>query len=138
MKIKNVAIVGSLVAVSFLAGFRLSSFIWKRGIDKMVDKVDEELDRDSKKRCGYYHYDEPLLSTEEEAVEVLTALINLYNSYGIVSVADLYDLCGITNKFTDNQYGWNDLENVKVVMTLDRAYTLDLPEVQRLSRKVNK
>ena len=47
---------------------------------------------------------------------------------GIVTVADLYDLVGITDKYTDHKYGWTNLRNAKVERVRD-GYMLKLPKV---------
>mgnify|MGYP006874877087 FL=1 len=44
----------------------------------------------------------------------------------MVSVADLYDLVGITGKVTDNNFGWTDLRNASVTRDRD-GYLINLP-----------
>ena len=48
-------------------------------------------------------------------------------TYQMVSVADLYDLVGVTGDYTDNKYGWTNLRNAKVVRVRD-GYMIDLPK----------
>ena len=50
----------------------------------------------------------------------------LIEHYGIVSVADLYDLVGITGSYTDNKYGWTDIRTAQVVRVRD-GYKIKLP-----------
>ena len=55
------------------------------------------------------------------------------NQYQIVSVADLYDLAGITcRSYTANKYGWTDLRSAKVVRTRD-GYILQLPRTVQIN-----
>ena len=49
----------------------------------------------------------------------------LIETYGMVSVADLYDLVGITCNYTDNKYGWTSVRNAEPVRTRD-GYVLKL------------
>ena len=46
--------------------------------------------------------------------------------YGIVTVADLYDMAGLTAPYTSQKYGWMSVNGVNVVRTRD-GYVLKLP-----------
>ena len=48
------------------------------------------------------------------------------DEYNIVRVADLYDLVGVTGNFTDNNYGWTNIRNAKIVRVHD-GYKIDMP-----------
>jgi len=73
-----------------------------------------------------HDFDEVVLATRGEAEEVLSILFDLTVTYGIASVADLYDAVGITSNFTDNKYGWTDLRGSDVTRVRD-GYLLNLP-----------
>lgn len=77
-------------------------------------------------RGGYDFYD-ITLDNRGEAEEVLARMDDLMDTYGIVSVADLYDLVGEPSNYTDNKYGWTDIRNASVVRTRD-GYMLKLPK----------
>ena len=64
--------------------------------------------------------------TRGEAEEVLSRLDELIEMYGLVRVADLYDLVGITGDYTDNKYGWKNIRNARVERTRD-GYAIKLP-----------
>ena len=51
--------------------------------------------------------------------------------YGIVSVADLYDLIGVTGNYTDNKYGWTDIRSASVVRVRD-GYIVKMPKAMPL------
>ena len=51
----------------------------------------------------------------------------LIDTYGNVSVADLYDLVGKSSEYTDNKYGWTNLRNAEPVRVRD-GYMLKLPK----------
>lgn len=67
-----------------------------------------------------------IFESRGEAEEVLGNLVDFIVDYGVASVADLYDLVGITGPFTDNKYGWTDLSMASVVRVRD-GYLINLP-----------
>lgn len=73
-----------------------------------------------------YSYDDIILETRGEAEEVLSNMDDMIEMYDTVSVADLYDLVGITSEYTDNKYGWSNLRNAQVVRVRE-GYALKLP-----------
>lgn len=87
--------------------------------------------REVRPRMGY-DYDEVILGNRGEAEEVLSRLDECINQYGIASVADFYDLVGITGNFTDNKYGWSDLRNASVVRVRD-GYVIKFPKALPLN-----
>jgi hypothetical protein len=86
--------------------------------------------RESERRRSY-DYDDVILDSREEAEEVLARMDELLTDYKMVSVADFYDLVGITGKTTDNRYGWTDLRNASVVRDRD-GYLIKLPRAEAL------
>ena len=74
-----------------------------------------------------YNYDDVTLDTRGEAEDVLTRMDELIDMYGVVSVADLYDLVGIAGNYTDNKYGWTNIRNAEPVRVRD-GYMLKLPK----------
>lgn len=81
-------------------------------------------------RIGY-SYNDIILETRGEAEDVLARMDELIEIYGMVSVADLYDLVGITGNYTDNKYGWTNIRNAEPVHVRD-GYMLRLPKVTSL------
>ena len=75
---------------------------------------------------GGYSYDDIILSSRGEAEDVLTRMDELMDSYGLVRVADLYDLVGVTGNYTDNKYGWTNIRNAEIVRTRD-GYAIKMP-----------
>ena len=89
---------------------------------------DRDYDRPSRTRGRYgYDYDDIILDTRKEAEEVLDRMDDLIDNYGMVSVADLYDLVGVSGNYTDNKYGWTNLRNADVQRVRD-GYLLKLPK----------
>lgn len=88
---------------------------------------DRDYDRYSRPRRNVYDYDDIILDTRGEAEEVINRMDDLIDNYGMVSVADLYDLVGITGNYTDNKYGWTNLRTASVQRVRD-GYLLRLPK----------
>lgn len=95
------------------------------------DRDDRRSDN-NRNRNGYaYSFKDIYLDTKGEAEEVLDRMFELLEEYKMVSVADLYDLVGITANYTDNNYGWTNLQNAESVRTRD-GYLIKLPNARPL------
>ena len=88
---------------------------------------ERDYERGTRTRVRGYDYDDIILDTRREAEEVLDRMQDLIDTYGMVSVADLYDLVGINGSYTDNKYGWTHLRSADVQRVRD-GYLLKLPK----------
>ena len=70
--------------------------------------------------------DDLVIESRGEAEEVLTRMDELLETYKMVTVADFYDLVGVTCDYTDNNYGWTSLRSAEVVRVRD-GYIIKLP-----------
>ena len=95
---------------------------------KYYDRKDDSRRADTSRTRTGYNYDDIILQTRGEAEEVLSRMDEIIDTYGVVSVSDLYDLVGITGNYTDNKYGWTNIRNAKPIRVRD-GYMLDLPKV---------
>ena len=86
----------------------------------------EPIRRTETKVVSGYTYDDVILASRGEAEEVLDQLNALIDTYGIASVADLYDLVGVARNYTDNKYGWTNLASAGVDRTRE-GYVIKLP-----------
>ena len=98
----------------------------KVSYSKYYDRRDDHR-YDNHKTRSEYSRDDIILETRGEAEEVLTRMDELIDMYGIVSVADLYDLVGKSCNYTDNKYGWTNIRNAEAVRVRD-GYMLKLPK----------
>lgn len=78
-------------------------------------------------RTGY-SYEMVIVDSRGEAEEIVARMDELIDLYGEVSVADLYDLAGITGHYTDNKYGWKNIHNVKITRARDGGYVIEMPK----------
>ena len=75
-----------------------------------------------------YSYDDIIFESRAEAEEVLDRMSEIIDTYGAVSVADLYDLVDVSGTYTDNNYGWDNVHNAEAVRVRD-GYILKLPKI---------
>jgi hypothetical protein len=73
-----------------------------------------------------HDFGEIIIDTRVEAEAVVDKMFHQIEKYGQVTVADLYDLVGITSAYTDNKWGWIDLQGTDIRRTRD-GYLLKLP-----------
>lgn len=85
----------------------------------------------SRQARARHDFDEIILENRVEAEEVLDRLFERIEEYGTATVADLYDLVGMTGDYTDNKYGWTGLATASVSRTKG-GYVLDLPRPEVL------
>lgn len=78
-----------------------------------------------------YSYDDIILNSRGEAEDVLSRMDELIETYGLVRVADLYDLVGLTGNFTDNKYGWTNIRNAEIVRVRD-GYMIKMPRAAQI------
>lgn len=98
--------------------------------DKMHDPGEPRrmLSRDARAR---HDFDEVVLETRSEAVEVIEAMIDYIDRYGSVTVANMYDFLGVTGSYADRNYGWTDLRTADV-RQIRGGWLLDLPRPELL------
>lgn len=70
-----------------------------------------------------------IIDTRADAQNVLDGLRDHILTFGMVTVADYYDLIGVEPKYTDNNFGWDDLQSVRVQPTRG-GFILLLPPVE--------
>lgn len=83
-------------------------------------------------RASRYDPDDVILDSRGEAELVLDKMDELIVTYNQASVADFYDLVGITGDYTDNKYGWFDLSTATVVRARNGGYMIRFPRAEPL------
>jgi hypothetical protein len=78
-----------------------------------------------------HNFDNIVLATRPEAELVLQTLMEAIDQYSMVTVSDLYDLVGITGNFTDDKWGWYELNGADIVRVRD-GFIIDLPPTKPL------
>ena len=97
------------------------------------DRRDDRRDYARPRAAGGYDFDDIVVESRGDADLVLDQLEAAINQFGLASVADLYDLAGITSpRYTDNKYGWTDIRSARVVRIRD-GYILQLPKAVQIT-----
>lgn len=84
-----------------------------------------QLSRPSRMR---HAFDEIVINSRPEAEEVLDRMFDLISRYDAATVADLYELTGISSTHADHKWGWEDLRGSSVGRVRGGGYLLELPE----------
>lgn len=90
---------------------------------------DRDRDYDRGRTRSGYSYDDIVLDTRSEAMDVLARMDEIIDTYGQVSVADMYDLVDVSSNYTDNKYGWTNLRDAEPVRVRD-GYIIKLPKAK--------
>lgn len=75
--------------------------------------------------------DDIILDTRREAQNALEELDYTIRKYGQASIADFYDIVGVTSDFTDNHYGWTSLRDAGIKPVRD-GFMIILPRTRLL------
>lgn len=78
-------------------------------------------------RRSLHSFDDILFEDRYSAENVLECMVDITMDYGMVSVADFYELAGEEAQYTDNKYGWGELRDVEVIRSRD-GWIIDLPK----------
>lgn len=69
-----------------------------------------------------------IVSSMEQAFNILSSMDALIGKYGVASVSELYELAGITSTYDDQKYGWLDIETAEI-KPVRGGYKLVMPKV---------
>ena len=78
-----------------------------------------------------YGYEDVIFSTRGEAEAVRDRLDEIMDTYEQVSIAALYELSRLPSRYTDNNYGWTNLRDVRIERVRD-GFILEMPPVKPL------
>jgi hypothetical protein len=80
-----------------------------------------------------HDFDDVILESRGEAEDVLDRMRELIAQFDVATVADFYDLVGITSDFPEERWGWTDLRSAKVTHVRG-GYLISMPRAQPLER----
>lgn len=103
----------------------------RRPYDRYYESSDERRSTRSSTIGTGYEYEDVVLDNRGDAEDVLLEMESILDEYRMVRVSDLYELVGITGKWTDNKYGWTDLRTARVDHVRD-GYLIRLPRAKPL------
>lgn len=73
-----------------------------------------------------YEVKEIMVESRGEAESVLDQIEDLMSRYEVVTVSDYYDLVGVSGQFTDNYYGWTDMNGMRT-RAVRNGWLIELP-----------
>ena len=80
-----------------------------------------------------FDYDNIVFDNRGDAEAVLTAMEEIIDRFGVVSVGDLYDLADVpAPSYTAHKYGWSSMRNAQVLRCRD-GYVLKLPRATSIN-----
>lgn len=80
-----------------------------------------------------YAVNEYVIADRGDAEEILLRMKEAISMYGMVSVRDFYDSVGVKANFTDQKWGWFNLDSA-YVDRVDDGYSIRFPKVQPIEK----
>lgn len=91
------------------------------------DRRDDRRDRETTYRDrNRFDYEDIEFETRGEAEAVRTEMMDCIERYGMVSVADMYDMAGLAAPYTSSKFGWTSIRTAEVKRTRG-GYIIELP-----------
>ena len=92
--------------------------------------LDEFSRREPSIRARANHdFNDIVIENRVDAEEVIRRLYDILETYEVATVADLYELVGITPNYTDQKWGWTELPGTGVTR-IREGYLLEIPRPQ--------
>lgn len=82
--------------------------------------------RTSKSSQARFDFEDIVFETRRDAEDVREQMEELIDRYSVVSVADMYDMAGLSAPYTSNKYGWMNIRTAEPVRVRE-GYILKLP-----------
>ena len=104
-----------------------------RLIDLVKKKEEESRTKNGPQGANVFcrSYNDIVFSNRGDAEEVLSEMLEILEHFEVVSVADLFDLAGFSFKYTDEKYGWTNLQDARVERVCG-GYTIRLPKATNI------
>lgn len=74
-----------------------------------------------------FDYDDLVFDSRGECEAVREQMVDIIETYGFVTVADMYDMADIAAPYTSSKYGWTNIRTAETVRVRD-GYVLKLPK----------
>lgn len=72
-----------------------------------------------------------VLTSREQAEEILGTLMEVVDKYGVASLADLYELAGLQSSPIDRKWGWTYLTNADIRQVRE-GWLLEIPPMEEI------
>ena len=74
-----------------------------------------------------FDFEDIVFNSRGEAERVREEMENVIAEYGVVTVADMYDMADLTQPYTSNKFGWTSIRSAEAVRLRNGDYILKLP-----------
>ena len=91
------------------------------------DRRDRDRDRGGRTASGRFDYDDVVFETRGDAEFTLDQMTDILNKYGMVTVADMYEIARLTPPYTASNYGWFNIRTAEVIRSRS-GYIIKLPK----------
>lgn len=109
-------------------GRRSNSSSSKVSYRKYYDQRDDDRYSDSRTRSRTrIDFEDVSFPSRGEAEAAREQMEDIIDRYGVVTVADIYDMADLTQPYTSNKYGWTNIRSAEVVRVRD-GYIIKLPK----------
>lgn len=95
--------------------------------DRMYDRA--WADRNRRAAKAQHRFEDLAFDDKYEADTVLEAMRDMVDEYGQCSVADMYELAGVSSDPIDRKWGWTNLRTASVMYSRGQ-YVIDLPKTK--------
>lgn len=79
-----------------------------------------------------FDYDDLTFDCRGDAEAVREQMEEVIDNYGVVTVADMYDMAGVTAPYTAAKYGWSNIRSAEVVRLRGGDYIIRLPRAMQI------
>ena len=94
------------------------------------DRYSRDKQPENPRRSGV-NYEEIVFPTRGDAETVYDRMSELCDTFGNVSVADVYELADVPNdNYTLNKYGWTSMEGAQVVRLSGGGFAIKMPKAR--------
>lgn len=113
-------------------GRKKSSSGSKVSYRKYYDDRHEDRRESSYRDRNRFDYDDIEFDYRGDAEAVRSEMIDCIERYGMVTVADMYDMAGQTAPYTSSKFGWTSIRTAEVKRVRGGKYIIELPRAVAL------
>lgn len=116
---------------SLLNSVRSNSYI---SYNKISDRRDSRYSYEDSRSRTRFDYDDIIYESKAQAMDALDIMEEAIDSFGFVTVADMYDIVDQSAPFTANRYGWYSLRDADIVRLHGGGYIIKLPKAEVIKK----
>jgi len=83
-----------------------------------------------------YQYEDVTVVTRGQALNIIACMKDIVREYECVTVADLYDMAGVPQEYTDQNFGWFNVDMAQAIPLRSGGYSIRLPYPAPLPRAI--